>query len=253
MATYKTLGIVIKRRNIGEADRLLTVVTQRYGKMTVVAKGVRRTLSKLGSHLEPYNLVNFVMTEGRSLDIITGAVVEKYHRGVADDLEKLSRASRIGEMVDVLTNDREEYPQLFQLVVDSLDYLNRNKSELVDQYFFINALNILGYCPELYECVGCRGKIDPERIGWDHEHGGVVCGGCQKGSSNIEAEGVKILRLFLENGPSVIEKLNVGEKSVRELEDILMGFVKHINQKDLKCDRFWQSIRSQESGVWSKE
>lgn len=243
MASYKTLGIIIKRRNINEADRLLTVMTERHGKVVIIAKGARRHLSKLGSHLEPYNLVNFVMAEGRNFDTLTGAVVEQYHREIASDLGRMARAGRFGEMVDVLTHDREEHLQLFKLMVDCLDYLDKNGNPLIDLYFFVNALNTLGYCPELYECVSCREKIKPEEIGWNNEHGGVICSACQSDDDIIDQEVVKILRLFLERDVTVVGQVKETDGLASKVERTLISFINHINQKELRCDKFWKSIK----------
>lgn len=243
MSTYKTLGIIIKRRNINEADRLLTVMTEKQGKITVIAKGVRRTLSKLGSHLEPYNLVNFVLAEGRNFDTVTGAVVEKYYDGVGADLNRMTRAGRIAELIDNLTHEREEHKKLFWLLNSSLDYLNKTGNNLVDLYFFVNALAELGYCPELYECASCREEIDPESIIWNHEHGGIVCGDCQISGETIEAEVVKVLRLFLKKEPSVVEKLTISAELSAKVEAVLMGFIKYINQRDLNSEKFLQSVK----------
>lgn len=242
MSTYKTLGIVIKRRNINEADRLLTVLTEKHGKITVVAKGVRKPLSRLGSHLEPFHLVNLVLAEGRNMDTVTGAVVEHYNNSLHNDLNKVGRASRFSELIDVFTHDKEEHRKLFHLFNDCLTYLDGAQRKGIDLYFFVNTLSILGYCPELYECVSCRREIKPETIGWNDEHGGVVCDECVKDGKQVSSDAIKVLRLFLDKNVYVLEKIYLTDSLVKSIEELLSGFVSHINQKELKCDKFLRNI-----------
>ncbi|MDO8513122.1 MAG: DNA repair protein RecO [bacterium] len=244
MPTYKTLGIVIRRRNINEADRMLTILTEEQGKVTVVAKGVRKTLSRLGGHLELFNLVNFVLAKGRSMDIVTGAVVERQRGEIAIDLDKVARASRFAELIDILVHDKEEHRKLFWLFEDCLNYLDRSKgANLVDLYFFINTLSYLGYLPELYECVKCRERLKEGNIGWSHGQGGVLCGDCLDEGIRTDVESIKLLRLLAEEEPSVVEQLNLSRELVQNVQEVLSGFVNFLSQRELKCDKFWKSLQ----------
>ena len=90
--TYKSRGIVLRRTNLGEADRILTILTEKFGLIRVVAKGVRKTLSHLAGHLEPFCVAEFLIAEGRNLDIITGAEIQKCHLNLRSQLETTQTA-----------------------------------------------------------------------------------------------------------------------------------------------------------------
>src|SRR3990167_2736637 len=98
MPSYKTRGIIIKRSNFSEADRLVTIFSKDRGKIRAIAKGVRRPLSKLGGHIELFCLTNFVIAEGRNLDIISGAEIEKCFFDIRSGLDKTSTAFYLGEI-----------------------------------------------------------------------------------------------------------------------------------------------------------
>ncbi len=118
--TYKTEGIIIKRVNFGEADRILTIFTKHYGKIKAIAKGVRRTTSRKGGNLELFNQVALLLSEGRNLDIITEAEVINSFEKIRDNLEIVAQAFQIAETADQLTAEREVNPRVFALLVEAL-------------------------------------------------------------------------------------------------------------------------------------
>ncbi len=246
MPTYKTDGIILKRININEADRLLTIYTEKKGKITAVAKGVRKPLSKLAGHLEPFCLVNLVLAEGKNIDTVAGACVRSYHQNIHKGLDEMSRAARFGELIDVLTQDHEENRRLFNLICESLEFLDeRADLKIVDYYFLINGLSMLGYCPELYECVMCRGKIGPEIIGWDNEYGGVVCESCGSHNQKVSADTIKALRVMLGRKADVVRKVGLPEKVADEIDALLNDFIVFVNQKELRCSKFLRVLRGE--------
>ncbi|MGD8605174.1 MAG: DNA repair protein RecO, partial [Anaerolineales bacterium] len=105
---YRTEAVVLRRFNLGEADRLLTLYTLRYGKVKAIAKGVRRPKSRKAGHLEPFTHVQLMLARGRELDIITQAEAMDSYPQLREDLVRIGQASYVIELADAFTVERDE-------------------------------------------------------------------------------------------------------------------------------------------------
>src|SRR5918996_5757274 len=133
---YKTQAIVLRQRKLGEADKIVTLYCSHYGKVDAVAKGVRRTKSRLAGHLEPLTLGSYLIAEGRDLDIVTQAETVDAFPGLRDNLERLSRGLYCAELVDRLTPERSEGNPVFRLLQDTLSMLcHEDAIDLVTRRF----------------------------------------------------------------------------------------------------------------------
>ncbi|MEK7186665.1 MAG: DNA repair protein RecO [Patescibacteria group bacterium] len=153
MRSYKTEGIVIKRSNIGEADRLLTIFTKFNGKMRVKAPGVRRIPSRRSSHIELLNVsVLTLYSSSRSnMPIVTEANTLNDFGDIKSNLKKIGFAFYICELIDKLCPDHQENRSIFYLIKETLEKLEAsvNESRLIDE-FEENALSLLGFMPQRY-------------------------------------------------------------------------------------------------------
>src|SRR3990172_809361 len=159
MATYKTKGIILKRTNLGEADRIITIYTEKHGKVKAVAKGVRKTLSKLAGHLELFCLTDFIIAEGRNLDTICSAETIKCFFKLRNNLNSTHQAYYLAEIIDKMTEENESHPEVFDLLDEVLERIDNRQDKLLFSYFIINFLATSGFKPELYYCLKCRNKI----------------------------------------------------------------------------------------------
>ncbi len=122
---YKTEGIILSRRNFGEADRLLTIFTKHYGKTRLVAKGIRRITSRKRGSLELFGYISFYAARGRSIDILT-EVEEKNNFAIwRTDLMYIAVAYHLAEVVERLTPEQEEHKEIFALLLDAYDNLEK--------------------------------------------------------------------------------------------------------------------------------
>ncbi len=117
---YKTEGIVLKRKNIGEADRVLTVFTKHYGKLKVIAKGVRRVSSRRAPHLEIFTRVSLVLHQGKTLEHVTEVETLDAFEDVRRDIRRVSLGYYACELVDLLLADRQEQDDVYQLFTSVL-------------------------------------------------------------------------------------------------------------------------------------
>ncbi len=235
---YKTKGIILKRTNLGEADRILTILTESRGKIKAVAKGVRKTLSKLAGHLELFCYVNLVIAEGKNLDIITAAEIKKCFIKLRGDLKKTNIAYYLAEIIEQMTAENEKHPEIFDLLTQVLEHLNNGQDKLLLVYFEINFLAESGFKPELSHCISCQNKVIAGENYFSLSEGGIVCPKCKNHDIRISDSAVKVLRLFLEHRISVIQKIKTDKILTDEIENLSNRYLKYIHQKEFKSERF---------------
>jgi len=238
MATYKTEGIVLKRTNLGEADRILTIFTKKRGKIKTIAKGVRKTLSKLAGHIELFCLTDFVIAEGRNLDTICGAETIKCFFKLRNNLPATHAAYYLAEIINEMTAENEAHPEIFVLLNDILEHLDSGQKKLLVSYFEINFLAEAGYRPELYKCLTCHKNIKLGENFLNFEIGGLVCGKCHQGDIKVSEDGIKVLRLFLKHRISVIQRIQTNPKLAQEVEKLSSDYLRYVSQKEFKSKRF---------------
>lgn len=238
MATFKTKGIILKRTNLGEADRILTIYTKDYGKIKVIAKGIRKIKSKLAGNLELFCLDDLVIAEGKNLDVICGALTEKCFFDLRNNLKATNTAYYLADVVDKLSDEEEPHKEVYQLLDDLLCEINSDNSEVLLPFFEIKFLKELGYKPELFSCISCKGRIQNKHNHFDFDEGGLVCGECGKSQMHVSDKVVKLLRLFLEHDINYIKKIKLDKKILKEIEKITQNYLKYISGKEFKSERF---------------
>ena len=174
--SFRADSIVLKHRDYGEADRLLTLFTRQKGKITAIAKGVRKVRSQKGGHLEPFTHASLLLATGRTWYLVSQAEAQDIYPNLTKDLEILGYASYLVELVDRFTYEEEENSPIFNLLRNSLGRLDSGEhpAPLVVRYFEIRLLDLLGFRPELKSCVVTSNQIEPENQYFSAALGGVV-------------------------------------------------------------------------------
>lgn len=181
MPLYRDDAIVLRTHKLGEADRIVTLLTKRHGKVRAVAKGVRRTTSRIGARMEPFMLADVQLYEGRNLDIVSQVVTrEAYARKIVDDYGLYTAATAMVETADKLVDhEKEPANEQYRLLHGALGALSRREHEpgmLLDS-FLLRSLAIAGYAPSFDQCASC-GKPGPHRA-FAIAEGGAVCEDCR--------------------------------------------------------------------------
>ncbi len=176
MGLYRDHGIVLRTIRLGEADRIVTVLTQGHGKVRAVAKGVRKTLSRFGGRLEPTSHIALQLYEGRELDVVTQVDGIEQFRVVREDLDRLAKAHVILEVADQVAQERQPDPRLYRMVVGALRALAAHDAPLLVPAFLLKVLAAEGAAPMVDECAGCGDDV--RLVGFDLVHGGALCGPC---------------------------------------------------------------------------
>lgn len=210
MAYYKTTGIVLRRMNLGEADRIITVLTRDHGKVRAVAKGVRRIKSRMAGHLEPFGAVEMMFATGRNLDVITSARLIRSGDAIAGAPESLSYGFLLAEMLDKLVEEGVEQAALYEVVEACYDDLAQMGGDAtVELYFKLRLLDALGYRPRLEGCSICGTNNLEASYFFVPEVGGIVDDTCtSQRQYPMRANQIKLWRLMLDNPLHQIRRLN---------------------------------------------
>jgi len=145
---YTSEGIVLTRRNFGEADRILSIYSKDHGRISLIAKGVRKPKSKKRGHIEVFNLVKFQAALGHGLDIMLEAEVANDFESIRGSLKKISLAYYFMEVVGRITHEGESNIELFNLIFSSLTKLQTTKElKKLRLEFLQDILTLLGYWP----------------------------------------------------------------------------------------------------------
>ena len=192
VGTYTDEAVVLRTHKLGEADRIITLLTRQHGKVRAVAKGVRRTSSRFGARLEPFSHVDLQLVSGRSLDIVTQAVSRRLlGQPLLDDYAAYTAAEAMVETADQLVAQEKEpaLPQ-YLLLLGALRTLGQGTTDgprppaMVLDSYLLRALATAGYAPVLDGCAGC-GRPGPQPF-FSPQAGGLVCASCRPpGSATV--------------------------------------------------------------------
>ncbi len=202
MAIYRDDAVVLRVQKLGEADRIVGLLTRRSGRVRAVAKGVRRTNSRFGARLEPASHVDVQCYTGRSLDIVTQAeTITPFGAQLVGDYARHTAAMAVLETAERLTSEeREPSMRLYLLVVGALRTLARREHAptLVLDAFLLRSMAVAGWEPALADCARC-GAPGPHRA-FSVPAGGSVCTGCRPSGSSTPSAGTLELMLALLTG-----------------------------------------------------
>jgi DNA repair protein RecO (recombination protein O) len=191
MGLYRDDGIVLRTHKLGEADRIISVLTRGHGKVRAVAKGVRKTKSRFGARLEPFTHLQLQFYEGRGeLHIIDQAETVDHFKAIREDLDRLTRAVSMLEAADQLSLEGEPNPALYQMLLGALRALAGHSGPLVVPGFYFKVLALEGFGSMVDACIEC-GRTD-ELVAFDLEAGGAQCIEHRSGVS-VSAEALALL------------------------------------------------------------
>jgi DNA repair protein RecO (recombination protein O) len=257
--TYRTEAIVLRRKDIGEADRILTLFTPQRGKVRAVAKGIRKPRSRKAGHLELFTCTRLLLAVGRDLDIITQAEVLDPYRPLRDDLLRNAYGAYMVELLDRFTPDAEENAELYDLLRQGLTWAaTADHLGLAARYYELHLLGLAGYQPQLRRCVVCGRELAAEDQYFSALEGGVVCPSCAKegamgqgapGRLRLSLAALKLLRYMQGNPYAKVAALSVSSRTQTEVEFLLARYITETLERQLKSVEFLKLIRRGEAAL----
>lgn len=214
MPLYRDEAVVLRTHKLGEADRIVTLLSRYNGQIRAVAKGVRRTASKFGSRLEPFMVVEAQFYEGRNLDIVNQVeTIGAYGREIIQDYRTYTAATAMVETAEKLTGD-DSSPQQYLLLIGALRSLanKEHDSSLVLDSYLLRALSIAGWAPNFVDCSRCQAP-GPHQA-FVLQLGGVVCRECRPaGAAVLDPQTAELLGALLSGDWQIADNSDEGIRS----------------------------------------
>ncbi len=242
---------MLRVRELGEADRLVTLLSPEEGKVAAVARGARRATASLAASVQVFTHLRLVLWRGRTLDGIRLAEVVDAHRDLMADLGLMTAASYCCELAEAFATERQEAGTAFTHLAEALAGLERQGrdgrvAELL-RWFDLHLLSDAGYAPALAACAVCGAPIaEPEgRLAFSAQEGGLVCPGCAGTTSQplwLSTNAVRALRHLAEVDLARAERVRVGPRTMREMDRALMAQIQGILQRPLKTRALLDSL-----------
>lgn len=226
MGLYKIEGIALRRRPVGEADRLVTLLSRDRGKLTVVAKGARKVRSRLGGRLEPPSRFRALVAEGRTLDIISQVELIEPYRALRGGLMPMGLTNIVLEMTDRSLPERHPHPDVYALLDETLALLSAGIGDLAAVWFTARLLVMTGHRPSVDHCLVCGRRIRGP-VAWSVVLGGCVDAGCRgrdPHATPLSAGAVALLRFLLDARGAAVHRAHPGPPSRAELGRALRAY-----------------------------
>jgi DNA repair protein RecO (recombination protein O) len=250
---FRTEAVILRRQDLGEADRLVVAYSPDRGKLRLVAKGVRRLSSRKAGHLEPFSRTSLLIARGRELDIISQAEAVETYPTLQTDLERLGQASYVVELIDRFTLDEGGSRPAYALLLETLSRLAEGRpAATVLRYYELRLLELMGYRPEFFRCVQCSSETRPEAQAFAPALGGVLCPRCDRGQAMtrpLSLEALKVLRHFQRSGFEVAAAPHLTAAVRQEVEGHLEAYLNHLLERKLNSPRFLRQVQVLDGAV----
>jgi len=250
VSLYKTEALVLRSRKYREADSLLTLLTKKRGKVSAIAKGVRKANSRLRGGVQLFTYNEMLLSEGRNLDVVTQSECVEAFTTLQNDMEALAAACYWCELLDSFLPREQNDEQLFTLALAGFHLLALEYDELVVRALEIKLLFSLGYMPSLDRCVSCGQSLQAEqKIFFSAKLGGVLCSSCKKEDALFfTLEVLKTWQQVQRMKLSKLNRLKVSAGGLKILDEVLEQFLIFQLDYPLKSRRvlkeIWQAGRS---------
>ncbi|MED0674779.1 DNA repair protein RecO [Aneurinibacillus thermoaerophilus] len=241
----KAEGIVVRTTDYGEANKILTVYTREAGKISLMARGAKKSKSRFTAVSQLFTYGYFLYQIGSGMGSLQQGDLLNSFRAIRGDLVKTAYAVYLAELLDRLTEDKEPNQYLFEMMLYALKWMEEGKDpEIIARLFEIKMLYVTGCRPQFHACMNCGTKDAPFFV--SIQEGGFICQSCQREddpSLIVASPGtVKILRLLQQMNMPQLGNVRVKLETKRQLRRILYAFLEDCTGLYLKSRRFLDQI-----------
>lgn len=249
-SSHKVRAIVLRSLDYGESDRILTFLTDEYGKLKGIAKGARRSRKRFANALEPFSLTTLMFSRrGRGgLALIEDSDVIRHFTGIREDLDRTLVASCVSELAEHFSAEGKKNLPLFDLLSDFLDVIESGRmTEAAERFFELRLLKAAGFEPVLDRCVTCGTPLEGvEMPRFDCREGGIRCGRCTANGPDVIPVSVGTLKTLLMGRDVDFERMariGLTGPMAREGREILGRFIRHLTGREPKSAGVLAEIR----------
>lgn len=245
---YATDAIVLSRFELGEADRVLTLITPEHGKLKAVARGVRRPRSRLGGSLEPFAELRVNLAHGRTFDVVTAVAVGRAFLNLRDSLESTATAWYLAELADRSLEERTAAEPVYLLLRRAYELLEAGMAPgRVARWYEMHLADELGMRPEVDRCVECDRVLElGEAFRWVPPLGGVLCERCPGPPASVAGlslDALKLLKAYQRLDVEALAALRIPVAAERDVEEAMRAFVGLMLEREARSLGFLDDVR----------
>ncbi len=238
MKTVKDRAIILRKQPFGEADVILTLYTEKNGKVRAIAKGARKITSKLLGFTESFTIIACQIDFRPNLPIISQVSHEQLFEGIAENRQLYEQLHTVAELIDRGVHEREADSALFRVLKEGVSSLVASDHPLVLAHLVLRIAGMLGFEPELYRCAHCEESLESaDMLGWGHLAGGVVKRDHVADTFLLTTDEVKVLRFLRTAHEQNITKLQVPVSLGRRLETLILDYVQFVLETSFVSQR----------------
>jgi DNA repair protein RecO (recombination protein O) len=258
MPQYNTSAVVLRRIHFGETDNILTLYSKEHGRISAIAKGARKAISRLSGATDPLTCSRFALATGHNLQVVVQAEMLYSFHGLHQSVERLAHGQYFAEVLSVFTAEEDAHPELYRLLVRALRLLEKVPDiESIARWYELRLLREIGYGPDLTECAICREPV-PGEFGEDESFGLSASQGsalCPRHAHPEEVAdhsalcfGALDFLLRMEDAPdkasAVISIRPPDRKSEDQARAALRRHIQYRTEKELKSVAFLNTLRA---------
>lgn len=229
-ATYKSEGIILRRVDFREQDRLVTCMTKEYGKITARAISVKKEKAKLAGHIEPYTLAELFFAKSKTIDILAGSVIIESHAQIRQSLPHIASVGFFFDILDAFIEPMDQDTQLYAHMKETLQWMNTHSMHSSIVYAaLLQAMNMLGHHIEWYLCHQCKKPITPIGAKFHYDLWSVECGDCDNGDYTIplSVNAIKGLRFMNQYSYDDIMKVSFSNSVWSEIDTVIRSLFRY--------------------------
>ena len=245
-----THALVLRRRDVNDADRVLTVLTPSDGKLELIAKGVRKTTSRKAGHLELFVHAALLVAQGRTWDIVTEVQTVESFRHLRSDLDAIAAASYVCELIDGFAETGDDVRPLWDLALFVLRELDGVAAQGAPApnllpWFCLHLLGLTGFQPQFFRCLDCEKPLEPTLNFLALHEGGALCAQCAARRSDVEpldVDTLKILRFFQGQPWAAVAPVMVRAPLLRRVESVLNRYLIVVLERQVRSTLFLRRL-----------